>query len=134
MIAFLSLYHQLPGLYGTNGILPVDKILNYDPKNLLQSLYRQPNLVVILKEFGFSTFEGFELVCLFGIMLSFVHVIYGVGRTLIDVVVYILLYILYLSCVDMGQTFLHFQVSNPDCITTHPVSSGISCFWSLVYC
>lgn len=110
LIAFLSLYHQLPGLYSTNGILPVDNLISFNPKNpVFQSFIENPNLLILFKckflfqvgelrperrtkrsvdlllliffkDLGFSTFESLEISCLAGILISIETVLHS-GNT-----------------------------------------------------
>ena len=104
MAAFISLYHQLPGLYGPDGILPVD-LLNQPSKT---SFIESPDIIVFLKQLGYTDYESLELICLTGILLSFSLAFFAPKRTT-RVFTFIALYLLYLQCRRKGQTFLSFQ-------------------------
>eukprot|EP01137_Pigoraptor_chileana_P024026 Opistho-2@91318 len=70
LAAFASLYVQLPGLYGRNGILPVESLLRrrengtaFDPNEPLQSkMYSMPTLLWITRDFGITTEAALDMV------------------------------------------------------------------------
>lgn len=106
MFAFSSLYMQIPGLYGKNGILPAKKILKYTGKNLWEQLRESPTLLWLGPRLGLDTEQGMELICVVGTLLAFGAM---VMEPLKDSLVFLLLWILYLSVYQVGQVFLYFQ-------------------------
>ncbi|XP_030072156.1 lipase maturation factor 2 isoform X1 [Microcaecilia unicolor] len=106
MFAFSSLYMQVPGLYGKNGILPARKVLKYTGKSLLEQLKESPTLLWLGPQLGLDTEQSMELMCLVGTVLSFGAM---VMEPLRDSLVFLLLWIFYLSLYQVGQVFLYFQ-------------------------
>ncbi|XP_029471161.1 lipase maturation factor 2 [Rhinatrema bivittatum] len=109
MFAFSSLYVQIPGLYGKNGILPARKMLKYTGKSLWEQLRESPTLLWLGPRLGLNTEQGMELICLLGTFLAFGAM---VMEPLRDSLVFLLLWILYLSLYQVGQVFLYFQWDN----------------------
>ncbi|CBY16437.1 unnamed protein product, partial [Oikopleura dioica] len=68
--AFSSLYFQIPGLYGPNGLLPVDELIPQSTQLDLGNFWANPNLFIFSKRLGFSVCEFMEILTLFGIFLS----------------------------------------------------------------
>ena len=94
--AFFSLYHQLPGLYSDNGLLPVHSALQISSKISPFSQFKeQKNLLVFTKYLEITIYDGMELLCIFGTVLSTLMMI---TKKLRNTVSFILLYICYLSC------------------------------------
>ena len=94
--AFFSLYHQLPGLYSDNGILPVHSALQISSKTSPLSQFKeQKNLLIFTKYLKITIYDGMELLCFFGTVLSTLMMI---TKKLRNPVSFILLYICYLSC------------------------------------
>ncbi len=100
LFAFLSLWVQIQGLLGSNGILPIDRYLS----NIqLQIGFKSYTLLPTLFWLNSSDF--------------FLHILcgIGVGLSLLLIVGYIptlcltTLWVLYLSLVTIGQVFLSFQ-------------------------
>ncbi|KAF7662071.1 hypothetical protein LDENG_00247040 [Lucifuga dentata] len=85
MTAFVSLYMQIPGLYGNEGLLPARWQLRLD------------------------THTAMELLCLIGAVLSLAVTLV---EFLQDSVVFFCLWVLYLSLYQVGQVFLYFQWDN----------------------
>ncbi|XP_004460427.2 lipase maturation factor 2 [Dasypus novemcinctus] len=106
MFAFASLYMQIPGLYGTDGILPARRTLRPQGKTRLQQLWEVPTLLWEAPRLGLDTAQGLELLSLLGALL-------GLGalllRPLRHLLVYLLLWVAYLSVCQVGQVFLYFQ-------------------------
>ena len=110
-IAFHSLYLQLPGLYGEHGVLPARTVIN---EKILKSsstahlLSSSPSLLWLSPLLGPSLplTALMELLALAGTLLSLVMTLlpsYNIKMTTF------LLWLLYLSLFQAGQTFLHFQ-------------------------
>lgn len=106
LFAFLSLYTQIPGLYGREGILPAWKTLRFTGKGLLEQLKDSPTLLWLGPRLGLDTEQGMELICLLGAVLSLGALLFNCLR---DGLVFLLLWILYLSLYQVGQVFLYFQ-------------------------
>ncbi|XP_066448310.1 lipase maturation factor 2 isoform X2 [Eleutherodactylus coqui] len=106
LFAFLSLYTQIPGLYGREGILPAWKMLRFTGKGLLEQMKDSPTLLWLGTHLGLDTEQGMELICLLGTALSLGAVLFNCLR---DSLTFFLLWILYLSLYQVGQVFLYFQ-------------------------
>jgi predicted DCC family thiol-disulfide oxidoreductase YuxK len=100
LIAFISLWVQVDGLIGEQGILPVGRHLQFAREQL-----------------GSDAFFALPTLCWFDSSNAFLHVLCGAG-VLISVLLMIglapvlslaLLFVLYLSLTIAGQTFLSFQ-------------------------
>ncbi|KAG5846076.1 hypothetical protein ANANG_G00145890 [Anguilla anguilla] len=106
MFAFASLYIQIPGLYGNDGILPARWQLRYTGKSLLEQLRDSPTLLWLGPRFGLDTQQGMELICILGSLL-------GLGAMVLEPlrnsIVFFCLWVLYLSLFQVGQVFLYFQ-------------------------
>uniref|UniRef100_A0A8C5PYW2 Lipase maturation factor n=1 Tax=Leptobrachium leishanense TaxID=445787 RepID=A0A8C5PYW2_9ANUR len=106
LFAFLSLYTQIPGLYGREGIFPAWKMLRFSGKSLLELMKDSPTLLWLGPSVGLDTELGMELICLLGALLSLGAVLF---QRLRDSLVFLLLWVLYLSLYQVGQVFLYFQ-------------------------
>ncbi|XP_061534187.1 lipase maturation factor 2a [Phycodurus eques] len=104
--AFVSLYVQIPGLYGNEGLLPVRNQLRYSGKPLVEQLLASPTLLWLSPYLGLDTHTAIELLCLVGVALSLAAMLVGALR---DSVVFFCLWALYLSMYQVGQVFLYFQ-------------------------
>lgn len=99
-IAFLSFYLQLQGLISSNGILPVDRFLEIIKISFDSSSYFYfPSLAWISHTDFFL-----KLLVIVGIFFSLLLII-----GILESPILITLYILYLSIVTIGQTFMSFQ-------------------------
>jgi len=108
-IAFHSLYCQLPGLYGEQGVLPARAAVELDRldrDSLLQLLADKPTLLWLTPYTGLSLLEMQELLCLAGLLLGITVLLLPQFATTLTMLA---LYTLYLSLYQAGQTFLHFQ-------------------------
>ncbi|CAI9582626.1 unnamed protein product [Staurois parvus] len=106
LCAFLSLYTQIPGLYGREGVLPAWRMLRFTGKGFWEQLKDSPTLLWLGPRVGLDTEQGMELICLLGVLLSVGALLFSVLR---DSLVFLLLWILYLSVYQVGQVFLYFQ-------------------------
>ncbi|XP_069567229.1 lipase maturation factor 2a [Brachyistius frenatus] len=109
MAAFVSLYVQIPGLYGNEGLLPARWQLRYSGKPLLEQLLSFPSLLWLGPQLGLDTHTAMELLCLIGAALSLAAVLVEALR---DGAVFLCLWVLYLSLDQVGQVFLYFQWDN----------------------
>ncbi|XP_036904583.1 lipase maturation factor 2 [Sturnira hondurensis] len=106
MFAFASLYTQIPGLYGTEGILPARRTLRPQGKGPWQQLWETPTLLWEAPRLGLDTAQGLELLSLLGTLLALGALLLPQLRHLL---VYLLLWAAYLSACQVGQVFLYFQ-------------------------
>ncbi|XP_077025411.1 lipase maturation factor 2 [Tamandua tetradactyla] len=106
MFAFVSLYTQIPGLYGPEGILPARRTLRPQGKGRWRQLWEAPTLLWEAPVLGLDTAQGLELLSLVGVLL-------GLGALLLPALRHLLVYLLlwagYLSACQVGQVFLYFQ-------------------------
>ncbi|XP_018416251.1 PREDICTED: lipase maturation factor 2 [Nanorana parkeri] len=106
LCAFLSLYTQIPGLYGREGVLPAWRMLRFTGKGFWEQLKDSPTLLWLGPSVGLDTEQGMELICLLGVLLSVGALLFSFLR---DSLVFLLLWIFYLSVYQVGQVFLYFQ-------------------------
>ncbi|XP_041707873.1 lipase maturation factor 2-like [Coregonus clupeaformis] len=108
--AFASLYVQIPGLYGNEGVLPVRLV---EPRvdgsrPVLEQIHAHPSLLWLGPRLGLDlgAQQAMELLCLAGALLA-------LGAALLeplrDSLVFFCLWALYLSLCQVGQDFLRFQ-------------------------
>ncbi|CAL8358743.1 unnamed protein product [Lota lota] len=110
MSAFVSLYMQIPGLYGNDGLLPARKQLRYSgDKSLWEQFQASPTLLWLSPKLGLSTHTSVELLCLVGAALSLAATLVEPLR---DSLVFFFLWLIYLSLYQVGQVFLYFQWDN----------------------
>ncbi|XP_026220989.1 lipase maturation factor 2a [Anabas testudineus] len=109
LAAFVSLYVQIPGLYGNDGLLPARWQLRYSGKPLGEQLLTSPTLLWFGPRLGLDTHTAMELLCLMGAALSLAATLV---ESLRDSVVFFCLWVLYLSMYHVGQVFLYFQWDN----------------------
>ncbi|CAG2194327.1 Lipase maturation factor 2 [Mytilus edulis] len=106
LLAFSSLYVQIPGLYGDNGILPARLAVGKAAKSFADLLDGHPTLLRLMPMIGLDTETGLDLLCILGILISFAALLFQAAR---DVFAFTLLWMLYLSIYQVGQTFMWFQ-------------------------
>ncbi|XP_049740728.1 lipase maturation factor 2 isoform X2 [Elephas maximus indicus] len=94
MFAFASLYKQIPGLYGAEGILPARRMLRPQGKGRWQQLWEMPTLLWEVPRLGLDTAQGLELLSLLGTLLAVGAVLL---RPLRHRLTYLLLWAAYLS-------------------------------------
>ncbi|XP_076297580.1 lipase maturation factor 2 [Lasioglossum baleicum] len=107
LFAFLSFYIQIPGLYGDNGILPARTQM--DLKNrapLLHKLKQKPTLLWFAPYLGLNLEYMLDVISLSGVVLSFLGFI---SQRVCITLVFALLWMLYYSLYQIGQTFMWFQ-------------------------
>ncbi|XP_056137215.1 lipase maturation factor 2a [Lampris incognitus] len=107
--AFVSLYLQIPGLYGNEGLLPAKWQMRYNDKSLWEQLLSSPTLLWLGPRLGLDTYTAVELLCLMGAALSLAATLVEALR---DSLVFFCLWVLYLSLYQVGQVFLYFQWDN----------------------
>ncbi|CAB3385586.1 Hypothetical predicted protein [Cloeon dipterum] len=110
LFAFLSLYVQIPGLNGLNGILPARSELDSakigKQATLLDKLKAKPTLLWLAPDIGLNTEYAMELIALVGAAISFLAFVF---RTLCTAPVFAALWILYQSLFQVNPVFLGFQ-------------------------
>lgn len=99
-IAIVSLWVQIDGLIGSNGILPIKNFLELINENLGEGQFFQFPTLFWLNQNDFFI----NLVCIVGILFSVVSMIWP-----FSIALWISLWLIYLSLVVGGQTFLSFQ-------------------------
>lgn len=109
LCAFVSLYVQIPGLYGNEGLLPARSRLRYSGKPVLEQIVASPSLLWLGPQLGLDTQSCMELLCLLGAALSLAATLHPAFR---DSVVFLCLWALYMSMYQVGQVFLYFQWDN----------------------
>ncbi|XP_060745093.1 lipase maturation factor 2b [Tachysurus vachellii] len=107
LFAFASLYIQIPGLYGKDGVRPVH--MPRDKSPLLEKLQDIPSLLWLTPSLGIGPQQGLELICLLGALLSLGAMLLSGLR---DSLVYLCLWVLYLSVYTVGGDFLHSEWDN----------------------
>ncbi|KAH8878202.1 Lipase maturation factor 2 [Schistosoma japonicum] len=105
LFAFASLYIQLPGLYSEKGVTPVQTLTLNVPKDA-SDLMKNLNLLRFAEFLQLDVYMCLELVTVVGIVLSFLSSFTSAFRI---GPVFLALWLLYLSVVKVGQTFLWFQ-------------------------
>ncbi|KAM8778436.1 lipase maturation factor 2 [Rhynchonycteris naso] len=106
LFAFASLYIQIPGLYGPEGILPARRTLRPQGKGPWQQLWETPTLLWEAPRLGLDTAQCLELLSLLGTLLALGALLL---RQLRHLLIYLLLWAAYLSACQVGQVFLYFQ-------------------------
>ncbi|XDV24567.1 hypothetical protein PO909_028700 [Leuciscus waleckii] len=101
--AFSSIYVQIPGLYGDEGIVPVRLQMPKVQRPLLEQLEASPSLLWLGPSLGLGPQQALELICLLGVVLSLGAVLLGPLR---DSLIYLCLWALYLSLYNVGGDFL----------------------------
>ncbi|KAM7292355.1 lipase maturation factor 2 [Ixodes scapularis] len=98
----------MPGLYGDRGILPVRSVVPVDtnPRAAQQKAHQLPTLLWLAPNFGLKVSTMMEFLGLLGILMSFIATIWSRFR---DCINFALLWILYFSLYQVGQTFMWFQ-------------------------
>ncbi|KRX47033.1 Lipase maturation factor 2 [Trichinella sp. T9] len=106
--AFASFYHQVPGLYGDEGILPVRSVLKCKGDIVhCAFLNEAPTAVYIFQRLLFlSPSQALEATALLGMIVAALSCYFLYLRSAI---IYFILWYLYFSCVQVGQDFMWFQ-------------------------
>lgn len=106
--AFSSLYVQIPGLFGDNGILPARSIISIEAGAdvMHQKAKDIPTLLWLAPVIGIDVPLMMDFIALLGILISFGSMVWGRMR---DMTNFTLLWMLYFSLFQVGQTFLWFQ-------------------------
>ena len=115
-IAFHSLYLQLPGLYGDQGILPARTVINQkvlESSSITHLLSTSPSLLWLSPLLGLSLQTTMEVLALAGTVLSLVMSLvpsYNIKMTtLIQWVLYLSLFQVILTPNDTHQQFTRSQ-------------------------
>ncbi|XP_071955396.1 lipase maturation factor 2-like [Antedon mediterranea] len=108
LMAFASIYHQAPGLYGNDGILPIrNKFFQLQGMDTPEeAFYKNPTILWLVYRIGLNFQTGFDFVCLLGVLCSFICM---VSKVLRDSFMFAALWFLYYSIYKAGQTFMWFQ-------------------------
>jgi hypothetical protein len=103
LFAFASLFVQIPGLYGDNGILPARLVVENEAESLQDLVTNQPSLLRLLPKVGLDIQTGMDFLSLGGVIVSFVAMVSHDYR---NCVVFAVLWAFYLSLFQVGQTFI----------------------------
>uniref|UniRef100_A0A1B6EIL8 Lipase maturation factor n=1 Tax=Cuerna arida TaxID=1464854 RepID=A0A1B6EIL8_9HEMI len=106
LFAFASLYIQIPGLYGRNGVLPAHVQLESKDNTLVQNIHNKPTLLWLAPYIGLDTEYMMDALSLIGILLSFSGF---VSQKFCTKPMFAASWSLYYSLYQVGQTFLWFQ-------------------------
>lgn len=107
LFAFLSFYIQIPGLYGENGILPAKTQLDLKSRTpLLHKLREKPTWLWFAPYLGLNVEYMLDVLTLCGIFLSFAGFVL---QSFCVTGVFAILWSLYYSLYQIGQTFMWFQ-------------------------
>ncbi|XP_017554407.1 lipase maturation factor 2b isoform X1 [Pygocentrus nattereri] len=109
LFAFASIYIQVPGLFGDEGLVPVHLQVAGVQRPLLEQLQASPSLLWLGPTLGLGPQQALEIICLLGVLLSLGAVLLGALR---DSLVYLCLWALYLSLYTVGGDFLHAEWDN----------------------
>jgi len=107
-VAFASLYVQLPGLFGCDGLTPINSTLSrvsqFYPGN--QRWFSLPSLLYLAEHTSLPLDTVMDVLCLAGMVLSFINVLGFVNAPLL-----LALWAIYASFLHVGHPFLSFQVA-----------------------
>ncbi|EDV28848.1 uncharacterized protein TRIADDRAFT_18249 [Trichoplax adhaerens] len=109
LFAFTSFYLQIPGLYGKNGIIPVDNQLdlkNGNEKSIPKKFSSTPTLLWFMGDYGLDAEQSLELLSIVGMLLAWFAMITPRVR---NAATFLALWIFYLSIFKVGTIFLWFQ-------------------------
>uniref|UniRef100_A0A672IK43 Lipase maturation factor n=1 Tax=Salarias fasciatus TaxID=181472 RepID=A0A672IK43_SALFA len=109
MCAFVSLYVQIPGLYGNDGLLPARWQLRYSGKPLVEQLLSSPTLLWLGPRVGLDTHTAMELLCLLGAALSLAATLVEALR---DSLVFLCLWAFYLSLYQVSLCVFFCSLDN----------------------
>jgi len=106
--AFGSLFPQIQGLYGRNGIIPVTSVIKNHAtaagtQNAEKLFWKIPTFIYFLP---LEPENSMELFCIIGLVVGFSSSIFKFLR---NSFIYLFLFLLYLSLFKVGGTFLWFQ-------------------------
>ncbi|ETO09706.1 hypothetical protein RFI_27672 [Reticulomyxa filosa] len=112
--AFSSLYTQIPGLFGENGILPVHRRMSEHQKPCfemsLKELYKEASLFCVSHDLKLTPSSTMELFCVLGMAASIANIASEKMRITWGFFTHALLWLLYLSIFNIGnEVFLSFQ-------------------------
>jgi hypothetical protein len=110
LFAFLSLYLQIPGLYGDKGIVPVHRLMmkeHFHKHSDWDKFLKKPTALWILRGyFDLSPEIGMDLICLLGATLAFLVLLFESVRSSLTFAV---MWYLYYSLYSHGEKFMWFQ-------------------------
>jgi len=108
-VAFHSLYTQIPGLYGDQGVLPARAALDTSriiSENIVDLMMESPTLLWVTPMTGLTLVQLMEVFSLMGLVVGLIVTVWPALNTKTSMVI---LWVLYLSLFQVGQTFLGFQ-------------------------
>ena len=108
-VAFFSLYIQLPGLYGDNGILPARSQIDTAralKEDLLALFAERPTILWLSPILGIPVEYFLDLICILGTLIGLISTVFPGLLSKFNLFV---LWLFYLSLLHVGETFLSFQ-------------------------
>lgn len=106
LFAFASLYVQIPGLYGNNGVLPARTQMDIKETEFAAKLQKKPTLLWFAPYVGMDTEYMMDVLTLIGMFFSFTGF---VAQRFCTKSTFTALWSLYYSVYQVGQTFMWFQ-------------------------
>ncbi|CAH1405828.1 unnamed protein product [Nezara viridula] len=106
LFAFASLYVQIPGLYGNNGILPARTQMDVKETEFAAKLQKKPTLLWFAPYLGLDTEYMMDVLALIGMLFSFTGFF---SQKFCSKSTFTALWSLYYSLYQVGQTFMWFQ-------------------------
>lgn len=107
LFAFTSLYVQIPGLYGSNGVLPARTQLDAkEGTTLAAKMHMKPTLLWLAPYIGLNTEYMMDILAIIGMFLSFTGFI---SQKFCCKPIFAALWSLYYSLYQVGQTFMWYQ-------------------------
>lgn len=107
MFAFASFFIQIPGLYGSNGVLPArTQMVVKGTDSILTRIKIKPTLLWFAPHLGLNTEYMMDVLALAGTGLGLSGF---VKQSFCTAPVFAVLWVLYFSLCQVGQTFMEFQ-------------------------
>ncbi|XP_071440324.1 lipase maturation factor 2-like [Hetaerina americana] len=106
LFAFASLYVQIPGLYGNNGVLPARTQMESKANGVLAKFLTKPTLLWFAPYLGLDTEYMMDVLAIVGIAIAFLGM---VSQKFCNAMTFTLMWVLYYSLYQVGQTFMWFQ-------------------------
>ncbi|KAK3744271.1 hypothetical protein QZH41_019939 [Actinostola sp. cb2023] len=126
LFAFSSLYIQIPGLYGRNGLMPAKLALKEEYATTWDNFINKPTLLWFMPHLGLDIETGMELLCLVGMLISLLALSMETWRDSVTFsILWYLYYSLYQNFYQLNSKF-SIEVLNGPCKKLVRHSSGFS--------
>ncbi|KAK3928755.1 Lipase maturation factor 2 [Frankliniella fusca] len=107
MFAFASFYIQIPGLYGSNGVLPArTQLVLKGTESVFTKLMTKPTLLWFAPFLGLNVEYMMDVLALIGTIIAFTGF---VRQSFCTAPTFAILWALYFSLHQVGQTFMEYQ-------------------------